>query len=108
MVRDLARNTDRRKTHIIAGVPAARGAKGLDSEDLALFHLGLVLVPHHRDGLVAMDVVALDIVGAEVPHGLDAVRLAADLDLPALHGLLDGGADVANAHIDTGGLSGGG
>ena len=49
-----------------------------------------------------MDVPLLDVVAGEVADGFHAVRLAADLDLVALHDFLDGGADVADAHVDAG------
>ena len=39
-------------------------------------------------------------MAVEVPDGLDLVGLAVDLDFVRLHDLLDGGADVAQPHVD--------
>lgn len=52
-----------------------------------------------------MDAVVLDIVCREVPHWLYGKRFAADFDLVALHYFLDGGADIAYAHVDPSSLS---
>ena len=94
----------RGSTHVVNSVAPPRRAKGLDGKHLTLLHLGLVAVLDERDGLAAVDVPLLDVVASDVAHGLDAVRLTADLDLVALHDFLDGGADVADAHVDAGGL----
>lgn len=51
-----------------------------------------------------MNTVRLDVVACEIPDGLDGICLALDLDLVTLHGFLDGGADVADSHVDSGSL----
>jgi hypothetical protein len=51
-----------------------------------------------------VDAVLVNVVAGQVSDGLDTVRLAADLDLVALHDFLDGSADVADAHVNAGGL----
>lgn len=52
-----------------------------------------------------MDMVLLDVVGAEVAYGLNGIRLATDLDFVALHRLLDCSADFTDAHIHTSSLN---
>ena len=91
-------------TNIINDITASGRAKCLDGKHLALFHLGLVTRLHKRDGLATVNEVLLDVVTRKVADGLDAVRLAADLDLVALHNLLNGCAHIADADVDPRGL----
>lgn len=46
----------------------------------------------------------VDIMCGDVSDWLDAESLATDLNLVALHRFLDGGADIANAHVDSSSL----
>lgn len=92
------------RTYFFPSVAAASGPKGLNRKDFAFFHLGLIRVLNKRNCLLAVDMVVLDVMAAEVAHWFDGVRFAADLDFVALHRLLNGGTDVTDANIDAGGL----
>lgn len=48
-----------------------------------------------------MNLVRINAVSVEVPAALDGVDLALDLDLVALHHLLDLGADLSQLHVNT-------
>ena len=91
-------------TYIIDDGAAACRPKGFDGKCLALFHLGLVGVLHERYRLSAMNAVLLDVMGGEIPNGLDGISPPTNLDLVALHGFLDGSANVADSYIYSGGL----
>lgn len=83
-------------------VTVTRAAEGLDGKDIALLHLGLVVALDDRHALGAVNAVVADGVAVQVADGLDGEHLAVDLDLVALHDLLDGSTNVAHAHVDTG------
>ena len=94
----------RRKTHIIVHVAASCRSEGFNSEYLSLFHFGLVGVLYKGDRLSTMNTVLLDIMTGEIPYGLDWEILTADLNLVALHGFLDGSADITYPHVNSSGL----
>ena len=51
-----------------------------------------------------MNAVLLDIMAGDVPYGLDRESSTTDLNLVALHGFLDGSANVTHAHVNPSGL----
>ena len=53
-----------------------------------------------------MDMILRDVMGGQVSHRSHWVGFAANLDLVALHGLLDRGANIADTHINAGSLQG--
>ena len=79
-------------------------AERLNCNQFSLFQLGLILVLDKRDGLAAVDLIVENIVGGEAADRFDWEGFASDLDFVAFHGFLDGGADVANADVDSSGL----
>ena len=76
--------------------------KSFDGKDFSFFHLGLIGVLDKWDGLAAMDAILLDIVASDVSYWFYGIDLPTNLNFIAFHGFLDGGADVADADIDTG------
>lgn len=89
-------------TYSISQATSPGTSKGLDGEDLSFFHLSPAGVLHERDLLIAMDLVALDIMSAEVTYGFDWVGFPFQLNLVALHNFLDRGTYLAHACVDTG------
>ena len=78
----------------------AGGSERFDGEGFALLHLGLVLALDDGHALPAVDAPLADVVAGQVPDGLDGVRFAVELNLVALHDLLDRGADVSDTDVD--------
>ena len=72
----------------------------LDGVELALLHLDGLPAAHDGHALPRVDLVGVDRVPVEVPDGPHRVRLPVELHLVALHRLLDGRPDVAQAHVD--------
>jgi hypothetical protein len=71
---------------------------------------GAVEHEHRRvatEALWTVNLVRVDRVAVEIAHGLDLDALLVELDLVRLHDLLDGGADVAETHVDAGGANAG-
>lgn len=91
-------------THIIIKVTTPRRSKRLDGENLTLFHLCLVRVLHEWDGFPTVDAVVFNIVCGDVPNWLNREGLATDLNLVALHRLLDGSAHIADTNVDSSSL----
>lgn len=89
-----------RRLHVVPHVAVARAAKRLDSEDIALLHLGAVVALDDGYGLRAVDAVGQDVVARQVADALDGVGLPVDLDLEALHRLLDDAANLPHAGVD--------
>lgn len=83
---------------------STRGAECFDGKDLALFHLGLVLILDEWNLLAAMDAILFDIVGAEAADGFHRVGLVGYGHFVGLHSFLDGSADVAYTDVDPGSL----
>lgn len=48
-----------------------------------------------------MNMVLLDIMAGDVPYGFDWESPTADLNLVALHGFLDGSADITYPHVNS-------
>mmetsp|Transcript_16786 Transcript_16786/g.53694 ORF Transcript_16786/g.53694 Transcript_16786/m.53694 type:complete len:566 (+) Transcript_16786:740-2437(+) len=90
--------------HVLHNEAAAGGTKRLDREHLALLHLGVVGALHDGHALAAVDPVRRNGVAVEIPDALDLVCLAIQLDLVALHHLLDCFADVTQTHVNASGL----
>lgn len=91
-----------RRLHVISNITVSGTAKGLDGEDVSLLHLGLVVALHNGHGLGAVDAVGQDVVTREVADALDGVCGSVNLDLVALHDLLDDATDFADAGVNTG------
>lgn len=87
---------------LLVHITVTRAAEGLNGKDIALLHLGLVAALDDGHALGAVDAVVVDGMAVQVADGLDGKHLTVDLDLVALHDLLDDGANVAHAHVDTG------
>lgn len=88
------------QTHIISDEAFAGTAKGLDGKGLAFLHLRLISSFHDRHALATVDTVGVDVVSVQVSDALHRERRPPDLHLVALHHLLNGGANVAHAHVD--------
>lgn len=80
---------------------AASRSKRFDGEDFSLFHLRLIGVLDERDRLSTMDTVVIDVVCRNVTDWLHLVRLPADFNFVAFHSLLDRGAYITNANVDS-------
>ncbi|ROW00836.1 hypothetical protein VMCG_06534 [Cytospora schulzeri] len=89
-----------RNLALVPNVAVSGATEGLNGKHVALLHLGLVVRLDDGDALVAVDAVVVDRVPVQVPDGLDGVSLAVQLDLVALHRLLDGPADLAQPGVD--------
>lgn len=48
-----------------------------------------------------MDIVLINGVPIEVPHGSNSISLTPNVHLVTLHNLLDGGTDITQPHIDS-------
>ncbi len=79
---------------------ATRAAKGLDGVLLVLLHLGAVVRLDNGHTLARVYHIGIDAVAVEVLDRLDAVHLAAELDLVALHHLLNALADLAQSRVN--------
>ena len=88
-------------THIFMYISFTRATERLDSEHFTLFHLGLVAALDDGHALATVDLPLADVVACEVADRLDGVCLAVELELVAFHRLLDCGANIADAYIDT-------
>lgn len=86
--------------HIIHQSCCARTPKRLNSINLALFHFLLALILDERNLLAPMDMVLQNIMPCNIPHSLDGQRLPPNVDLIALHGLLNRRPDVTHPRID--------
>ena len=87
---------------IISDTAFAGASKRLDGEDVALFHTLICLRFGEGNLLVAVNLVAEDVVAGEAADGFHGDRFAVQLDFVAFHGLLDYAADLVDAGIDSG------
>jgi hypothetical protein len=78
---------------------ATRGAEGLDGVLLVLLHLGVVVGLDDGHALARVYHVGIDRVAVEVLDRFHLVHLAAQLDLVALHHLLNALADLAQSRV---------
>lgn len=92
---------DTAKTYALPQATTASRAKCLNGKDFALLHLRLIIVLDEWNHLASMDFIVEDVMGADASNGFDGVRLPVDLDLVALHGLLDLGTDIADTNVDS-------
>lgn len=88
-------------TYVFTHVTLAGTAESLNGKDLAFLHLSLVAALNNGHALSAVDNVLVNVVTVEVANTLDGVHGAVQLDLVALHGLLDSSTDVAHADVNT-------
>ncbi len=91
---------DDKTTHVISNKALAGATKGLNGENITFLHLGLIAALDDRHALTAVDAVREDVVSVQIPDTLHRKGGAADLDLVALHHLLDGATNVTHAHIN--------
>lgn len=90
-----------RKTYIIANITLSSATKGLNGESFTFLHLCLVTSLDNRHRLAAVNGKVSNRMSVQVPNALDRQHLALNFYLVTLHDLLDGGANVAHADIDT-------
>ena len=88
--------------NIIADIAFAGATKGLDRKDLAFFHLGLVAALDNGDAFTAVNAVLNNVVTIQVLDRLDRIGLSGQLHFVALHGFLNGSANIAHSDIDAG------
>mmetsp|Transcript_16785 Transcript_16785/g.53685 ORF Transcript_16785/g.53685 Transcript_16785/m.53685 type:complete len:252 (+) Transcript_16785:740-1495(+) len=93
-----------RALHRFDHVATASGAEGFDCEDLPLLHLDGFVALDNGDTLASVDVVGSDGVATEVADASNLVHFSVDLDLVALHHLLNCLSHVAQANVNACGL----
>lgn len=84
----------------IFDISFAGAAEGLDGKDVALFHALRGSRLDKGDLLVAVDLVAQDVMAADIPNRFDGDYLSVEFDFIALHDFLDCLADVIDSRID--------
>lgn len=87
---------------IVSDTAFAGAPKRLDGEDVSFFHTLICLRFGEGNLLVAVDLVAEDVVAGEAADGFDGDRFAVQLDFVAFHGFLDYAADVVDAGVNSG------
>ena len=87
-------------SYVISDISFASAAKGFDGEHIAFFHALGGSGLDERDLLVAMDLVAQDVMATDVPNCFDRDDLSVELDFVALHYFLDCLTDVIHPGID--------
>ncbi|KFM23270.1 hypothetical protein F751_3461 [Auxenochlorella protothecoides] len=92
---------------VLAHVALARGAKGLDGEELALLHASGLAALNDGHALAAVDAVGRDAVPVQVAHRANGEGAAVQLHLVRLHDLLHLRADVAEPDVHARGADAG-
>ncbi len=87
-------------SYIISEISFARAAERFDGEHIAFFHALGSLGLNEGDLLVAVDLVAQDVVASEISNRFDRDDLSVELNFVALHYFLDCFADVVHPGID--------
>ena len=97
--------TSASRTYVISHEAFACATKGLNGKGLSFFHLGLVAALDDRDALTAVYGVLIDVVSVQVADAFHRKRRSTDLDLVALHHLLDGRTDITHPDVNASFLS---
>lgn len=87
---------------IVSDTAFAGASEGLDGEDVSFLHALIGLSFGEGNLLVAVNLVAEDVVAGEAADGFHGDRFAVQLDFVAFHGFLDDAADLVDAGIDSG------
>jgi hypothetical protein len=85
-------------------VTVAGTAESLTGINLALLHLGRVIILHNRHALATVNLPLANVVSVQVPDWLDWERLLTNGDLVTLHDLLNDLANVAHPYVNAGSL----
>lgn len=81
-------------------VSLAGTAKGLNGKYLAFFHFSLIAPFDDRDALAPVNLPGGNVVASQVSDGLDRICLSVEFHLVALHGFLDGCANITDANVN--------
>lgn len=87
---------------VVSDTAFAGASEGLDGEDVSFFHSLIGLRFGEGNLLVAVDLVAEDVVAGEAADGFHGDCLAVQLDFVAFHCFLDNAADFVDAGVDSG------
>ena len=86
--------------YFVPGVASASAAEGLDCKHIPFFHALVGSSFDKRNLLLAVDLVAQDVVASDAPNCFDGDDPSVELDFVAFHYFLDRFANVINSGID--------